>query len=75
MESRIPAVPHDRHADVLDRRVGTAALMLDQAEQMKGLRMAAVDRQDLAAHPLRIGGASAALMRERRAEPSGYPRR
>jgi hypothetical protein len=34
-----------------------------------------VDRQDLAAHPFRIGSATVALMRERRAEPSGDRRR
>jgi hypothetical protein len=38
---------------------------------MKRLRMTGVDRQDLAAHPLRISRAPAALMRERRAEPPG----
>ena len=58
MKSRVPAVSHDRRADVLDRLVGAAALMLDQTEQMKGLRMTGVDRQDLAAHPLRIRRAS-----------------
>ena len=75
VKSRVPAVSHDRRADVLDRLVGTAALMLDQAEQMKGLRMTGVDGQDLAAHPLRLRQASAALMGERRAEPPGDRRR
>src|SRR5436309_6175358 len=75
MKSRVPAVSHYRRTDVLDRVVGAAALMLDQAEQMKCLRMTGVDRQDLATHPLRIRRASAALMRERRAEPSGDRRR
>ena len=56
---------------MLDRLLGAAALVLDQAEQMKSLSMTGVDRQDLTAHPLCIGGASAALMRERRAEPLG----
>src|SRR5882757_5365000 len=67
----VPPVSHDRRAHVLDRLVGTAALMLDQTEQMKRLRMTGVDRQDLAAHPLRISRAPAALMHERRAEPPG----
>jgi hypothetical protein len=49
--------------------------MLDQTEQVKGLRMTGVDRQDLAVHPFRIGSASIALMRDRRGEPSGNPGR
>ena len=75
VKRRVPAVSHYRRADVLDRLFGAPALMLDQTEQMKGLRMTGLHRQDLAAHPLRVGDASAALMRERRAEPSGDPRR
>jgi hypothetical protein len=42
---------------------------------MKGLRVTGSDRQDLTAHPLRLSRASSALMRERRAEPSGDRRR
>jgi hypothetical protein len=75
MKRLVSLISHDRHANVLDRRVGAAALMLDQTEQMKGLRITGVNGQDLAAHPLRIGRASPALMRERRPEPSGDRRR
>jgi hypothetical protein len=75
MKRGVPAVSHDRDADVLDRLVGAAALMLDQTEQVKSLRMTRVDEQDLTAHPLCFRSASAALMRKRRAEPTGDPRR
>src|SRR5438270_14084145 len=43
--------------------------MRDQAEQMKGLRMTRVHREDLAAQPLRLGRTAAALMIQRRAAP------
>ena len=75
MKSRIPAVSRDRHANALDRVIGAAALMLNQAEQMKGLGMTGVDRQDVTANPLRIGRASRVLMGERRVEPPGDRRR
>jgi hypothetical protein len=42
---------------------------------MKGLRVTGSDRQDLTAHALRFRRTSPALMRERRAEPSGDRRR
>src|ERR1700732_2535124 len=34
VKSRIPAVSHYRRADVLDRLVGTGAVMLDEPQQM-----------------------------------------
>ena len=43
---------------MLDRLVGAAALMLEQTEQMKGLRMTGFERQDLTAYSLRLSGAS-----------------
>lgn len=75
VKSRMPAISRDRHADVLDRIIGAAALMLDQTKQMKGLRMTGVDRQDVMADKLRIGSAPRALMSERRAEPTDDRRR
>ena len=71
MKSRVPAVSLDCRADALDRLIVAAALMLEQAEQMKCLRITGSDRQDLAAHPLCFRRASFAVMRERRAKPSG----
>ena len=74
VKRRVPAVSHDRHADVLYRRLGAAALVLDETEQMKGGRMTGIDGQDLTAHPLCLRRASPALMRERRPEPLGERR-
>jgi hypothetical protein len=56
---------------VLDRLVGSPALVLDQTEQMKGLRMTRVDIEYLPAHPLRLRGASTSVMSKGRVEPSG----
>ncbi len=75
MKSRVSAVSRYRRADALDRVVGTAALMLDQTELMKGLSMTGVDGQDLTANSLGICRAPAALMGERRVEPPGDRRR
>ncbi len=75
VKRRVPAVPRDRCANVLDRVAGAAALMLDQAEQMEGLRMSGVDRQDLPADALRLRRAAGALMGECGAERSGDRRR
>src|SRR5215469_17887070 len=75
VEGGVFAVSRDRRSDMLDRAIGSAALMFDQPEQMKRLRVAGVDRQDLAADALRISSAACTLMGERRVEPLGDRRR
>ena len=40
--------------NVLDRDLGTSELMLDEAEQMKGLCMIGVDHKDVTANSLRL---------------------
>src|SRR5690349_3849941 len=69
MECRVPPIARDRRADVVDRCVGAAALMLYQSEQVQGLRVAWINRKDVAAQSLGIGGAPGALMDERSVEP------
>jgi hypothetical protein len=71
MKGRVAAVARDRRADVLDRVLQAAELVLDQAEQMQRLRLTGVNRQDLAADPFGLGGSARTLMRERYAERSG----
>ena len=52
MKSRIPAVSQNGLANALDPDLGTPELMLDEAEQMKGLCMIGFDHENVTANPL-----------------------
>jgi hypothetical protein len=60
---------------VLNRVFGPAALMLEQAEQMKGLRVTGIDRKYLTANPLRLRRPSGTLIIERCTNPDADLRR
>src|SRR5215469_14887921 len=69
---RVTAVGPNRFADIVDRAVEATELMLNQTEQMQALRMAGIDRQDLATNPLRIGCAPRTMMGQRTIKPPGH---
>ena len=75
MKRRISAVSRNRQANALDRIVRASGLVLEQPEQMEGLRVTGVHRQDLTANPFRFGHSARALIGERAAEPAGDRRR
>jgi hypothetical protein len=71
VKSRIPAVSQNGLPNALDRDLGTPELMLDEAEQMKGMGMVGVDHKDITANPLSLRYSSCALIGERPVEPLG----
>jgi hypothetical protein len=62
---RVAAVERERAVDELDRGVVTAALVRDQAEQMKRVRMVAIEGEQIAAGALGFVECSGAEMRQR----------
>jgi hypothetical protein len=52
MKSRLSAVSRNRFAKAFDRNLRAAELMLDNPEQVQGLRMIAADHKDLMTKPL-----------------------
>lgn len=61
MKSRLSAVSRNRFAKVFDRDLGAAELMLDDPEQVKGLRMIGAAHKDLMTKPLCLSQASRLL--------------
>jgi len=52
VKRRIPAVSSNGFANALGRDLGVSELMLDEAEQMKGLCMIGFDHENVTANPL-----------------------
>jgi hypothetical protein len=71
VKGRVAVVARNCSLDVFDRIIGPSLLMFDKPEQMQRRRMSGVARQNQAANPFRLGGATGALMRKGRAEPIG----
>ncbi len=75
VKRRISSVSPNRQANALDRIVRASGLVLEQPEQMEGLRVTGVHRQDLMANPLCFSHSASALISQRAAEPAGDRRR
>ncbi len=65
MELRIGTVQPDRPADQLQRLVGVAGLMRDQAEQVQTVDVLGIDRQNSSVKPLRLRKPPGLMVRRR----------